>query len=202
MKPQVLQHFQQHDPILYGLAVRVGPITMATAQDLFVDLCETIVSQQLATKVASTICTRFRNLFHGENITPECVLSLSDEALRGVGLSGSKVKYMKDLAQKTKDHVVDFTIIHKKSDKEVVDTLTIVKGIGPWSAEMFLMFSLGREDVFSFGDYGLRRAVQLAYKLKKEPSVKKLTQLSKKWSPYRTHASKVLWKSLESKSES
>ena len=197
MKPQALKHFQQHDPVLYALAVRVGSITIGKAQDLFVDLCETIVSQQLATKVASIICTRFRNLFHSENITPERVLALSDESLRGVGLSGSKVKYIKDLAQKTKDGVIDFATIHTKSNEDVMTTLTIVKGIGPWSAEMFLMFSLGREDVFSFGDYGLKRAIQLAYKLKKEPSAKKLTQLSKKWAPYRTHASKVLWKSLE-----
>lgn len=197
MKPQALKHFQQHDPVLHALAVRVGSITLEKAQDLFVDLCETIVSQQLATKVATTICTRFRNLFHGENITPERVLAISDETLRSVGLSGSKVKYIKDLALKTKDGVVDFTSIHKKSNEEVISTLTVVKGIGPWSAEMFLMFSLGREDVFSFGDYGLKRAVQRAYKLRKEPSVKKLTQLSKKWAPYRTYASRVLWKSLE-----
>lgn len=197
MKPQVLCHFQKHDPVLYDLAARVGSITIESSRDLFLDMCETIISQQLATKVASTICTRFRNLFHGENISPEHVLALSDESLRGVGLSGSKVRYIKDLAQKTKDGVVDFASIHTKSNEQVVSALTIVKGIGPWSAEMFLMFSLGREDVFSFGDYGLKRAVQRAYKLKKEPSIKKLTQLSKKWAPYRTYASRVLWKSLE-----
>jgi len=197
MKPQALQHFQKHDPILYSLAVCVGTITLSHADDLFVDLCETIVSQQLATKVASTLCTRFRNLFHGENITPEKILAVPDETLRGVGLSGSKVKYIKDLAQKTKDGVVTFATLDQKSNDEVIASLTQVKGIGPWSVEMFLMFALGREDVFSFGDYGLRRAIQVAYKLKKEPSVKKLTQLSKKWAPYRTYASRVLWKSLE-----
>ncbi len=197
MNPQALHHFKQHDPILHALAIQTGNIVIEPSQDLFLDMCETIVSQQLATKVASTICTRFRNAFHREKITPESVLAISDETFRGIGLSASKVKYIKDLAQKTKDGVVDFSSIHARTNEDVIATLTQVKGIGPWSAEMFLMFSLGREDVFSFGDYGLKRAVQLAYKLKKEPSVKKLTQLSKKWAPYRTYASRVLWKSLD-----
>ena len=117
--------------------------------------------------------------------------------LRKVGLSGMKVEFMKDLSRKVLDGAVDFKKMKTWSDEEVIEHLVQVKGIGRWTAEMFLMFSLGREDIFSYGDLGLRNAMRKLYNLRKHPSPKQAEKISSAWKPYRSYASRYLWASLE-----
>ncbi len=197
MHQKVLSHFRKVDPVLHATAIAVGPIEVKKSKTYFADLCDAVISQQLSTKAGATIVGRFFDLFPGRIPTAEKILNIPSEKLRAVGMSNAKVKYIQALATAVKAQQIMLDAIDELSDAEVLVALTKVKGIGPWTAEMFLMFSLGREDVFSAGDLGLRRAIQRVYNLKSEPSPKKLASISKKWSPYRTYASRILWKSLE-----
>lgn len=174
----------------------------------FKALVVAIINQQLSGKAADTIQKRFEALFAAQASggrkgsrkkfpTPEDVLKMPTAKLRKVGLSGMKVSFLKDLSKKILDGTVDFKAMKKWSDEEVIEHLVQVKGIGRWTAEMFLMFSLGREDVFSYGDLGLRNAMQKLYKLRAHPTPAQAEKISAKWKPYRTLASKYLWKSLE-----
>lgn len=194
---KVLSHFKKVDPVLYALATRIDDFDIQPTRDYFLDLCEAIISQQLAEKVGTTICKRFRALFGKQTITPTLVLQTPHKTLRSIGTSNAKVLFIKDLAQHVVDNKLQLENIESLSHEEIIQVLTQVKGIGPWTAEMFLIFSLGKEDVFSCGDLGLQRAIQKAYKRKKELTKKQLEKLSKKWSPYRSYACRVLWKSLE-----
>ena len=128
---------------------------------------------------------------------PHQVLKISDAKLRSVGLSGGKVKYVKDLAKKVHNKEVLFNFLHKMTDEEVIEHLVQVKGIGRWTGEMFLMFSLERPDVFSHGDLGLRNGIMKLYGFKKPPTTKQIEKIVQKWSPHRTLASRYLWKSLD-----
>lgn len=198
MNPKIISHFQKTDPTLHSVIDKIKPIAIPEkSTDYFSDLCEAIVGQQLSDKAASTIFGRFKKLFVKEKITPEQLLKIPDNKVRLCGTSNSKVHYLKNLASA----VIEEKIILKKLDELenelVVRELTKIKGIGPWTAEMFLMFSLAREDVFSFGDLGLKKGIQRLYKFKKEPTRKQMEKLSKKWIPYRTYAARILWRSLE-----
>ena len=199
VKKDILAHFQAVDPILYSLVEKVTlpPISKRKPEQYFHHLCHEIIGQQLSGKVADVICARFDRLFPKGRATPQTVLKTSGETLRKTGMAWSKTRSIRDLAQKVAAKLVSLAKLDKLSNAEVIAELTKVKGIGPWTAEMFLMFTLGREDVFSFGDLGLKKAIMKLYNLKHEPSQKKLAQLSNKWSPYRTHAALVLWKSLD-----
>lgn len=197
MNKKVREHFQMVDPVLFQIFSAVKPIDINKSNDYFSDLIESIVCQQLSDKAGATIFARFLALFPHKKITPERVLALSDSAIRDVGPSWSKVRYIKNLAHQVIIKSVQLDQLDQLADQDVVTELTKVKGIGPWTAEMFLMFSLGREDVFSFGDLGLRRAIQKLYRFKKEPTKKQIEKISRKWSPYRTYACRILWKSLE-----
>lgn len=194
----IVDHFKKNDPILHA----VIPDNFDTVQrkeiDFFIALCESIVSQQLSIKAADTIFARFKVLFPTTIPTPELTTKLSIEQLRAVGLSNAKANYIKDLAQKVYSKEIDLDHIKTLSNEEVITELTKVKGIGRWTAEMFLMFALGREDIFSYGDLGLRKAIQKLYKLKKEPTPTQAEKIAKKWIPYRTYACRILWKSLDS----
>lgn len=195
---KAIKHLKKVDPIL-AVIIEKAPIPVWTQQkDYYRALVETIIGQQLSGKAADTINARFNKLFPGEIYTPADVLKLSDETIRGVGISYSKIKYIKDLSQKTLDKFLDFENIHTLSDADVMSHLVQVKGIGPWSAEMFMMFVLHRDDIFSTGDLGLKNAMIKLYKLRK-PSPKRLAQISKKWAPYRTWAARYLWMSLDLK---
>ncbi len=165
--------------------------------DYFADLCEAIINQQLSDKAAATIFGRFVLLFPNKILSPEVLLQLPEDKIRAVGTSWNKVHFLQSLAKSVVANEIHLDLLESLSDREVVVELTKLKGIGPWTAEMFLMFSLGRPDVFSFGDVGLKRAIQKLYQIKKEPSVKRMEQLSKKWSPYRTYAARILWRSLD-----
>jgi DNA-3-methyladenine glycosylase II len=201
MHSYIAEHFQKTDPILFSAAQKVGPIVLTPipSSEYFPRLCRTIIGQQLSTKVADTLGTRFKALFDQEKITPEKLLKIPDEKLREIGISWTKAKYLKNLAEGVVSGQLELDKFDQHENEVITMQLTQIKGIGPWTAEMFLMFSLGREDIFSFGDLGLQRAVQKLYGLKRPPTPKYLTSISKKWSPYRTYACRVLWNSLDLK---
>lgn len=195
----IIKHFQTVDPVLAGLLAQMEFPVITSHDDHFRELCDVIISQQLSTKAAATIFSRFENLFPKKHITPETLLKLSDVQIRAVGTSGSKTSFLKNLAKAVVEKEIILEDLPTMTNEEIIVALTKLKGIGPWSADMFLMFSLGREDVFSYGDLGLRRAIQKLYKMKSEPTQKQVEKISKPWSPYRTYAARILWKSLELK---
>ncbi len=195
-----IKFLKKSDPMLAKLFGKVEPYVLRPSKNYFESLTDAIISQQLSGKAAATIFKRFKDLFPGGKFpTPAQVLAKSDAELRTVGVSGSKATYIKNIAAGFEDGSLDFKHINKKTDEEIVEMLVKVKGIGRWTAEMFLIFSLGRPDVFSFGDLGLRNGVKKVYGLRKDPSPAKLKQLSSKWQPHRTCASLYLWASLDNR---
>ena len=194
---KVRNHFKNVDPLLFSLTPSSNDISVQHSSNYFLSLCREIITQQLAGGAARAILGRFKKLFLQGKVTPEIVLSFSDETIRGTGASWAKVRYIKDLAKCVTTKTIHLDKLHGLSDKEVLQELIKVKGIGPWTAEMFLMFSLGREDVFSYGDLGLRHAMQKLYKFKKEPTIKQMEKITSKWSPYRTYGALLLWRSLD-----
>lgn len=197
MDKKILDHFKKSDPVLYEWIQKVHLDELPEPTNLFEELCDEIISQQLSGKAANTIFGRLKQLFPRGEITPEHILKLSDDKIRNSGTSWAKVRFLKDLATKVKNGELILENLKDLSDEEVIKELTQVKGIGPWTAEMYLMFTLGREDVFSHGDLGLKNAIKKIYDFKKEPTRKQVEKIVKKWSPYRTYACRVLWQSLE-----
>lgn len=197
MTDRVRKHFKRNDPLLFSYLAKIEFIAHKPSPGLFTDLCDTIISQQLSGKAASTIFSRFEKLFPKKRITAKNLLNLSDAKIRSCGTSNAKVRSLKDLAQKVVSGELNLKKLKNLSDEDIIGELIKVKGIGPWSAEMFLMFGLGREDVFSYGDLGLKNAIKKIYGFKKDPSVKQVEKIVSKWRPYRTFASRILWKSLE-----
>ncbi len=205
MKQNPAKYLSSIDPIL-GAAISQIKIdhNRKPNKNHFRSLVESIVSQQLSVKASDTIFARFLDLFVQSGVirtarsfpNPEQILKMSDAKLRKVGLSGSKVKYIKDLAKKVHQKEVQLNRLNKMEDEEVIEHLVQVKGIGRWTGEMFLMFSLARPDIFSHGDLGLRNAIQKLYRFKQPPTTKQIEKIVKKWAPYRTLASRYLWKSL------
>lgn len=196
MKESIYNHFKTVDPILYSLIAQYVWRDLTVADNHFISLCREIIGQPLAPKAAQAIWLRFIGLTH-DQVQPSIIIDVPEQSLRSIGLSWAKARYIKDLAQKILNEKLHLAKIQQMSDKQVIHELTKVKGIGKWTAEMFLIFSLGREDVFSLGDLGLQRAIQKLYKLKNRPTQRKLLSLSKKWKPYRCYASLILWHSLD-----
>lgn len=160
----------------------------------FRTLVRSIISQQLSEKAADTISRRFEALFPGNGFPePPAVAKMPVRKLRTAGLSGSKALYIKELAKKIATKKLDLHSIARKTDTEVMESLVALKGIGRWTAEMFLIFSLDHPDVFAYDDVGLQNAVKKAYKLRKHPSRKTLSRITNKWKPYRSIASRYLW---------
>ncbi len=194
-----LRHFKKADPVMHSIAKRTD-VQLSKARrtnDYFYHLCYEIISQQLAGKAAQAIFRRFQEMFPEGKITPEYMLKLKEKKIRDAGTSWAKARFVRDLAKKVTDGTLDLKRLRKMDDAKVIEALTQVKGIGPWTAEMFLMFTLGRQDVFSHGDLGLRKAIVKHYALKKDAGREEIEAIARKWSPYRTYASRVLWKSLE-----
>lgn len=187
----ILQTLSASDPVLAGLIEKIGDYELSLRGDYFPALVRSIIGQQLSVTVARTIWSRTQDLC-GE-VYPETILNLSEEALRGVGLSRTKVVYIKDLAQKVTEGAIDFQNLIALPNSEIINQLTTVKGIGTWTAEMFLIFSLGRLDVLSLKDLGLKRAIQWLYGLKKFPTEGTMLKYGKKWAPHQTVASLYLW---------
>ena len=190
----------RRDPVIGGLMRKHGECGLADAQhaDPFHALLRAIVSQQLSTKAAATIAARFEGLYGGPP-TPAQVMATSDEQLRAVGFSAQKITYVRDLCRRITDGVLPLAELDAMSDEEVVQALTEVKGIGRWTAEMFLMFRLHRPDVLPVGDLGIVKAVQKAYGLRKIPTPERLTRIGEAWRPYRSIACWYLWASLHNK---
>lgn len=195
MKQRAIQHFKRVDPILASVIPLVDVPDLNPAPDPFVHLVDSIIGQQLSEKAGDTIAARFHGLFPS-TVTPAQILNVTDDAMRGVGISRSKVQYIKNIAVATRDGVIDFDALSSMDNEAVIMTLTQIKGVGRWTAEMFLMFALARPDVFSTGDLGLKRAIQRLYKIEHDPSADELIARSSPWSPYRTWASRILWRSL------
>ena len=195
MRKEIKKHFQKGDPILFKIIQGIGELEELTPRlrrDYFFSLCKQIVNQQLSGKAADKIFERFTGLFPYKKITSKYLLKLSDGTIRKIGASWAKVKYLKDLAQKTENKEVNLEQLPQLSNEIVIQELTKIKGIGTWTAEMFLMFSLGREDVFSHGDLGLRRSIERIYNIS-NPTRKKVESISSRWAPYRTWACMILW---------
>jgi DNA-3-methyladenine glycosylase II len=191
-------HLKKCDPVLREIIERVGPFRMEYGDPQFASLAEAIVYQQLNGKAAETIFKRFAALA-GDPLTPEGILKLSDEELRGVGLSKQKSTYLKNLAQKTAAGVLDFSRLPELPDEEVIEHLTQVKGIGVWTAHMFLIFSLRRPNVLPTGDYGVQMALKRHYRKRKLPKPKDMEKIARAWEPYRSVACWYMWRSLDIK---
>lgn len=199
MTKKIRDHFKKTDPTLFSYIEKIELLEFNPAGDLFSDLCESIICQQLSDKAGATIFGRFKKLFPREEISPLKILKLSDKKIRSCGTSFSKIKSLKDLASKVKNNNLNLEALRHLPDEKVIEKLIKVRGIGPWTAEMFLMFGLGREDIFSYGDLGLRKAIKVIYKFKKEPTREQIEKIVKKWVPFRTYACRILWKSLSLK---
>jgi len=195
---KALNHLKKSDPVLRAIIERVGPCRMEFGVPEFSSVAEAIVYQQLNGKAAVTIFNRFATLA-GDPLTPEGILKLSDEQLRSVGLSKQKSAYLKDLAKKTADGLLNFTRLPEMTDEEVIEHLTQVKGVGVWTAHMFLMFSLRRPNVLPTGDYGVQVAIKKHYKKRKLPKPKDMEKIAKAWQPYRSVACWYMWRSLDIK---
>lgn len=195
---KAVNHLKKSDPVLRAIIERVGPCRMEFGPAEFSSLAEAIVYQQLNGKAAVTIWKRFASLA-GEPVTPDGILKLSDEQLRSVGLSKQKSAYLKDLAAKAAAGLLDFSKLCELSDEEVIKHLTQVKGIGVWTAHMFLMFSLRRPNVLPTGDYGVQVAVKKHYRKRKLPKPKEMEKIARAWEPYRSIACWYMWRSLDIK---
>lgn len=195
--PEAVEHLRASDPILHGIIERVGPFDPAVEPDLWRSLLDSIVGQQLSTKAADAIMGRLATSAPGgEFPTPANLLMEPDETLQACGLSRAKVRYLHDLAEKWTDGTLEPDRIPAMSDEEVVEHLTRVKGIGRWTAEMVLIFTLQRPDVFPTDDLALRTAVQRAYRLDERPEQTRMLLIGEPWRPFRTAASHYLWRSL------
>jgi DNA-3-methyladenine glycosylase II len=189
----------RRDPVLAAVIRQFGPCGLAAAQrtDHFSALARAIVGQQLSTKAAATIYSRLVALMPDGILTPHALAALSDEQLRAAGMSRQKTASLRDLAHKVLSGVVDLDALPDKADEDVIAALVQVRGIGRWSAEMFLIFRLHRPDVLPVDDLGIVNAVQRVYKLRKRPTADRLRKLGEAWRPYRSVASWYLWRSLD-----
>jgi DNA-3-methyladenine glycosylase II len=190
------KHLRRADPVMRDLIQRVGPFQLKPDRQRFHMLACSIVSQQLSVKAARTIRDRLVTLAGGK-LVPENVLELEIEQLRGVGLSRNKAAFLHDLAVATSDGRVSLTKIGRKDDEAIIAELIQVKGVGRWTAQMFLMFSLGRPDVLPVGDLGIRAAMRKLYGLADLPNETLAQEIGAKWRPYATAASWYCWRSLE-----
>ncbi len=196
MSKKAVTHFKQVDTRMYILALRVTLGRLVKNQNYFEALAVSIMCQQLSTKAADTIIKRVWTLADKKGgRTPKIFLKLKPNALRACGLSFSKIQYIKNLAEHAQSGKL--AGLENLRDEQVVTQLIQVKGIGKWTAEMFLIFTLHRPDVFSTGDLGLRNAIKKHYKLKDPVTEQKLLKLARVWSPYRSYASRLLWHSLD-----
>ena len=193
---RILSHFKERDPKMTRVIQTIGPLRLKRNRKYFVVLCRSIVSQQISTAAADTIYARFERLFDGHAPTPERAAGLKDSTLRAAGLSRQKAAYLKDLSHRFLDGTIRPRQLNYLDNEEIIGQLTLVHGIGRWTAEMFLIFSLNRLDVLPVDDLGLRVAVQNIYGMKDRPDAKRLRAIGKKWSPLETVATWYAWRSL------
>jgi DNA-3-methyladenine glycosylase II len=200
--PRAVAALREADPVMKRLIDEHGSIVKRDLRrerpgDAYGALLRSIVGQQLSTKAARTIYGRLTAQFDGRTPSPRELLDADPEDIRAAGLSRSKVAYLRDLAEHVEDGELELARLGELPDDEVTEQLTAIKGLGQWTADMFLMFHLGRPDVLPVGDQGIRRAVQVAYDLEALPSAKELELIGEPWRPHRTLASLYLWGSLD-----
>lgn len=193
---EAIHHLKQSDPILSEIIERVGEYAIQFREPDFETLVKSIVYQQLSGRVASVIFERLARGAGGK-ITPESILKLRPSRMRALGLSTQKTAYIRDLARHTRDGHIAFEELASLSDRDVIERLTQVKGIGVWTVHMFLIFALRRLDVLPVGDLGIRNAIRKAYGLEELPSPAEMEQIAGPWRPYCTVASWYLWRSIE-----
>jgi len=193
-----LAHLRSADPVLAEIIERVGPYAIQYHEPTFRALVRSIVFQQLHGKAARTIFERLVEKAGGE-ITPDSILRLRPAQMRAVGLSKQKLSYIRDLARKTRAGAVEFERFQQMSDDQIIAELTLVKGIGQWTAHMFLMFALRRPNILPTGDYGVRAAMRKAYGMKVLPKPRTMARMAKSWHPYCSIASWYMWRSLDVK---
>jgi 3-methyladenine DNA glycosylase/8-oxoguanine DNA glycosylase len=200
MQPTLLskahRHLGRRDAILKRLMAQVGPCTLRQDLDHFGVLARSIVSQQISSKAARAISARLAQSLGRKGITAQGILRASEEKLRAAGLSSNKMLALRDLAEKTRNGEVPLADLHAMEDEEVIARLVPVRGIGRWTAEMFLIFSLGRTDVLPVADYGLRAGVQREYQLDEMPGKQQLLELAQPWRPYRSIGTWFIWRSF------
>jgi DNA-3-methyladenine glycosylase II len=193
-----LAHLSAADPVMARLINERGPLQLSYTTDYFFTLLDAIASQQLSSKAAATIVNRIKALVPNQDTPdPQSILDMPDEALRTAGLSWKKVSYLKDLARHVASGELDLEHISQMEDEEIIKELVAVKGIGRWTAEMFLIFSLARPDVMAVDDYGLQVAMQRLYNLPVLPKPAAMREIAEPWRPYRSYASLYLWRSLD-----
>lgn len=195
---RAILHLKKADPVLRAIIERVGPFRMEFGPPEFHSLAEAIVYQQLNGKAAVTIFKRFTALT-GEPVMPAGILKLSEAQLRSVGLSKQKSSYLQDMARKASRGELDFTGLAAMTDEEVIEHLTQVKGVGIWTAQMFLMFTLQRMNVLPTGDFGIQSAMKKHYRKRAMPKAHHMEKIARPWEPYRTVACWYLWRSLDVK---
>jgi DNA-3-methyladenine glycosylase II len=210
---RAIEHLKQVDPVLREIIERVGPPDIPRRDATFAAVARSIAFQQLNGKAATTIfgrlLTECENCNGGSKgttpagewaaVTPEAILSLTDQQMRAIGFSRGKASYLRDLSEKTRSGLLNFAQLPDMSDEDVIEHLTQVKGIGVWSAQMFLMFALRRPDVMPTADFGINNAIRQAYRKRKMPKPKQVLKIAEPWRPYRTAACWYLWRSLDVK---
>jgi DNA-3-methyladenine glycosylase II len=193
---EAIEHLKRADPVLSAIIDRVGEYRIEFRSPDFETLVKSIIYQQLSGRVASVIFARLAKAAGGK-ITPATVLKLRPSRMRTLGLSGQKTAYIRDLARHTREGTVAFDHLAGLTDQQVIEQLTQVKGVGPWTVHMFLIFALRRNDVLPTGDLGIRNAIRKAYGLAELPLPVEVEALAERWRPYCTVASWYLWRSLE-----
>ena len=195
---RAIVHLKQVDPILRGVIERVGPCLLQFAEPDFETLARSIVFQQLSGASARAIFSRLKAVTSGNGrLAPATILSLGDQDLRAVGLSQQKARYLRDLAERTRQGQIDFSRLPRLSDREVIAHLVVVTGVGVWTAQMFLLFALRRPDVLTTGDLGIRSAIRTAYRLRTLPAPGRIERLATGWHPHCSVACWYLWRSLD-----
>lgn len=192
-----IEHLKKVDKVMKDLIEKYGEFYIPE-EDLFTILCESIIAQQLSSKVADVISKRLRE-FCCNNINPHKIAEESEENLRKIGLSNQKIKYIKMLSESIVKGELNLNELKNMPNEDVIKSLTRIKGIGKWTAEMFLIFGLRRLDVLPYDDFGIRKAIQIQYNLGEIPDKNKIMEIGQKWHPYETIASWYLWRSLENR---
>jgi DNA-3-methyladenine glycosylase II len=211
---RAIRHLQQADPVMAGIIERIGPFQMRYREPSFDAMARSIVFQQLHGRAAATIFERLRcaclgapgrgaapspHTMNHQGLTPASVLALSEAQMRACGLSRQKLSYLRDLAQRTAAGEIDFARLPEMSDENVIEHLTRVKGIGVWSAQMFLIFALRRPNVMPTADYGINAAIKKAYRKRHMPKPKQVLKIARPWQPYCSVACWYLWRYAELK---
>lgn len=199
MLRKAVNHLRRVDPVMAGVIEAVGPCRFKTVSHLshFESVARSIIHQQLSGKAAATIHGRFESLFDDARPDAAALAALSDDSLRSAGLSRQKLGYLRDLAARASAGELPIDSLQEFGDAEVIRHLTSIKGVGVWTAQMFLMFKLGRPDVLPDLDLGIRKGIQQAYRLRKLPDAGRVQLIGARWAPYRTIASWYLWRSID-----